>query len=186
MYGFSWIVWMVFSSLKFSTCFTIPPINQTSSLCYVTISPVSDFLIDEKYNFVGNGKQSFRHVPTMYPPRIVLPSSIYRPCIVSVLFPYCFRFWKRERYENDRRTIRDRYGINTGLIRDRYENGLFRLLTDEIDKKLNFFIIVSFDYILHSSHPPLPVVYAKKPGSPFALTQPLYKDNLPPSRMQVD
>ena len=49
---------MVFSSLKFSTCFTIPPINQTSSLCYVTISPVSDFLIDEKYNFVGNGKQS--------------------------------------------------------------------------------------------------------------------------------
>ena len=118
MYGFSWIAWMVFSSLKFSTCFTIPPINQTSSLCYVTISPVSDFLIDEKYNFVGNGKQSFRHVPTMYPPRIVLPSSIYRPCIVSVLFPYCFRFWKRERYENDRRTIRDRYGIDTGSIRD--------------------------------------------------------------------
>ena len=30
----------------------------------------------------------------MYPPRIVLPSSIYRPHIVSVLFPYCFRFRK--------------------------------------------------------------------------------------------
>ena len=27
------------------------------------------------------------HVSSMYPPRIVLPSSIYRPHIVSVLFP---------------------------------------------------------------------------------------------------
>ena len=57
MYGFSWIAWMVFSSLKFFTCFTIPPINQTSSLCYVTISPVSDFLIDGKYTFEVGGKK---------------------------------------------------------------------------------------------------------------------------------
>ena len=76
--------------------------------------------------------------------------------------------------------------INTGLIRDRYGNGLFRLLTDEIDMNSNFFIIVSLDYILHFSHLPLPVVYAKKTGSPFALAQPLYKDNLPSSRMQAD
>ena len=82
--------------------------------------------------------------------------------------------------------IRDRYGINTGLIRDRYENGLFRLLTDEIDMNSNFFIIVSLDYILHFSPLPLPVVCAKKTGSTFALAQPLYKDNLPSSRMQAD
>ena len=82
--------------------------------------------------------------------------------------------------------IRDRYGINTGLIRDRYENGLFRLPTEEIDKKFNFFIIVSFDYILHLSHSVFPAVYAKKPGLPFALAQPLYKDNLPSRRMQAD
>jgi len=50
----------------------------------------------------------------------------------------------------------------------------------------NFFIIVSIDYILHFGHLPLPVVYAKKTGSPFALAQPLYKDNLPSSRMQAD
>ena len=82
--------------------------------------------------------------------------------------------------------IRDRYGINTGLIRDRYENGLFRLPIEEVDKKFNFFIIVSFESILRFSHSPLPAVHAKKPGSPFALAQPLYKDNLPPSRMQAD
>uniref|UniRef100_UPI004024CA20 hypothetical protein n=1 Tax=Prevotella sp. TaxID=59823 RepID=UPI004024CA20 len=83
-------------------------------------------------------------------------------------------------------SIRDQYGIDTRLIRDRYENGLFRLPTEAIDKKFNFFIIVSFDYILHFNHSSFPAVYAKKPGSPFALAQPLYKDNLPSSRMQAD
>ena len=125
-------------------------------------------------------------VSAMYPPCIHHVSSSLPAYIDLVLFPYCFRIVSASGSENDRRTIRDRYGNNTGLIRDRYENGLFRLPLEEIDKKLNFFIIVSFDYILHSNHPPLPVVYAKKPGSPFALTQHLYKDNLPPSRMQVD
>jgi len=72
------------------------------------------------------------------------------------------------------------------LIRDRYENGLFRLPTEEIDKKFNFFIIVSFDYILHFNQSSFPAVHAKKPGLPFALAQPLYKDNLPSSRMQAD
>ena len=114
-----------------------------------------------------------------------------------ILFPYCFRIVSAsgsendrrtigERYGNDTGTIRDRYGINTGLIRDRYENGLFRLPTGEIDKKFNFFIIVSFDSFLHFIHSPLPAVHAKKPGSPFALAQPLYKDNLPSRRMQAD
>ena len=96
-----------------------------------------------------------------------------------ILFPYCFRIVSASGSENDRRTIGERYGIDTGLIRDRYENGLFRLSIEEIDKKFNFFIIVSFESILHFNHSSFPAVYAKKPGSPFALAQPLYKDNLP-------
>ena len=51
---------------------------------------------------------------------------------------------------------------------------------------VNFFIIVSFDYILHFNQSSLPAVHAKKPGSPFALAQPLYKDNIPSRRMQAD
>ena len=114
-----------------------------------------------------------------------------------ILFPYCFRIVSASGSENDRRTIGERYGIDTGLIRERYENdtrtireryenGLFRFPTEEIDKIFNLFIIVSFDYILHFNHSSLPAVHDKKPGSPFALAQPLYKDNLPPSRMQAD
>ena len=103
-----------------------------------------------------------------------------------ILFPYCFRIVSASGSENDRRTIGERYGINTGLIRDRYENGLFLLPTEKIDKKFNFFIIIYFDYILHFSQSSLLAVHAKKPGSPFALAQPLYKDNLPSRRMQAD
>ena len=115
-------------------------------------------------------------------PPIDLVSNPHRLRIVT----YCFRIVSASGSENDRRTIRDRYGINTGLIRDRYENGLFRFPTEEIDKIFNLFIIVSFDYILHFNHSSLPAVHDKKPGSPFALVQPLYKDNLPSSRMQAD
>ena len=60
-------------------------------------------------------------------------SSWSRPCthhvsssppayIDLILFPYCFRIVSASGSENDRRTIRDQYGINTGLIRERYEN----------------------------------------------------------------
>ena len=117
-------------------------------------------------------------------------SSWSRPCthhvsssppayIDLILFPYCFRIVSASGSENDRRTIRDQYGINTGLIRERYENGLFRLPSEVIDKKFNLFVIISFDYILHFNHLPLSVVYAKKASSPFTLAQSLYKDNLP-------
>ena len=124
-------------------------------------------------------------------------SSWSRPCthhvssslpayIDLILFPYCFRIVSASGSENDRRTIGERYGIDTGLIREQYENGLFRLPSEVIDKKFNLFIIIPFDYILHFNHLPLSAVYAKKASSPFALAQPLYKDNLPSSRMQAD
>ena len=135
-------------------------------------------------------------------------SSWSRPCthhvssslpayIDLILFPYCFRIVSASGSENDRRTIgerygndtgsiRDQYGIDTRPVRDRYETGLFRFSIEEIDKKFNFFIIIYFDYILHFSHSAFPAVHAKKPGLPFALAQPLYKDNLPSRRMQAD
>lgn len=82
--------------------------------------------------------------------------------------------------------IRERYGIDTGLIRGRYENDIFRYPTEEIDKKLNFFIIILVYYILHSFVPLRPASRAKMAGVQFAIVEQLYKDNLPFSRMQVD
>ena len=60
-------------------------------------------------------------------------SSWSRPCthhvssslpayIDLILFPYCFRIVSASGSENDRRTIGEQYGIDTGLIRERYEN----------------------------------------------------------------
>ena len=128
----------------------------------------------------------FLQVSTTLPPSTHHVSSSLPAYIDLILFPYCFRIVSASGSENDRRTIGERYGIDTGLIRDRYENGLFLLPTEEIDKKFNFFVIVSFDYILHFNHSPLPAVHAKKVGSPFAQAQPLYKDNLPSSQVQAD
>ena len=121
---------------------------------------------------------------------LFLPCSSYRPRIKPTSLTYCFRIVSASGSENDRRTIGERYGIDTGSIRDqygidtrtireRYENGLFRLPSEVIDKKFNLFIIIPFDYILHFNHLPLSAVYAKKASSPFTLAQPLYKDNLP-------
>ena len=104
-------------------------------------------------------------------------SSWSRPCthhvssslpayIDLILFPYCFRIVSASGSENDRRTIGERYGIDTGSIRDQYvidtrpiRNGLFRLPTEDVDKKFNFFVIVSFDYILHFNHSTHPAIH---------------------------
>ena len=98
-------------------------------------------------------------------------SSWSRPCthhvssslpayIDLILFPYCFRIVSASGSENDRRTIGERYGINTGLIRDRYETDIIRPSVGEVDKKFKFFIdnypnyILHFNILLHSaSHP---------------------------------
>lgn len=82
--------------------------------------------------------------------------------------------------------IRERYGIDTGSIRGRYENDISRYPTEEIDKKLNFFIIILVYYILHPLVPLRPASRAKMAGFPIAIVEQLYKDNLPFSRMQVD
>lgn len=82
--------------------------------------------------------------------------------------------------------IRERYGIDTGSIRGRYENDISRYPTEEIDKKLNFFIIILVYYILHYFIFLRPASRAKMAGVQIAIVEQLYKDNLPFSRMQVD
>ena len=82
--------------------------------------------------------------------------------------------------------IRERYGIDTGSIRGRYENDISRYPTGESDKKLNFFIVILAYYILHSFVPLRPASRAKMAGGQIAIVEQLYKDNLPFSRMQVD
>ena len=74
-------------------------------------------------------------------------SSWSRPCthhvsssppayIDLILFPYCFRIVSASGSENDRRTIGERYGINTGLIRERYENDTRTVFSDSHPKLL--------------------------------------------------
>lgn len=116
---------------------------------------------------------------------ILVPSSLPR-YIGFVLFPYCFRIVSASGSENDRRMIGERYGIDTGLIRGRYENDISRYPTGESDKKLNFFIVILAYYILHSFVLLRPASRAKMAGFPIAILEQLYKENLPPSRMQVD
>jgi hypothetical protein len=82
--------------------------------------------------------------------------------------------------------IRERYGIDTGSIRGRYGNNISRCPTEEIDKKLNFFIAILVYYILHSFVLLRPASRAKMAGVQIAIVELLYKDNLPFSRMQVD
>ena len=76
-----------------------------------------------------------------------------------VLFPYRFRIVSASGSENDRRTIGERYGINTGLIRDWYEIDTRAIRERSFPtpnrwdwQEFNLFIIISLDYILHFSH----------------------------------
>ena len=57
----------------------------------------------------------------LHPP-IILPLSSHHFRIVSVLFPYRSRINPVSEYGNNTETIRKQYGIDTGMIRERYEN----------------------------------------------------------------
>ena len=65
------------------------------------------------------------HVPTTY-----------RPPFQHISTSYCFRIVSASGSENDRRTIRDQYGIDTGLIRERYENDTRTVFSDSHPKLL--------------------------------------------------
>ena len=86
-------------------------------------------------------------------------SSWSRPCthhvsssppayIDLILFPYCFRIVSASGSENDRRTIGERYGINTGLIRERYENDTRTVFSDSQPKRLIRSLTFSSSFLL--------------------------------------
>ena len=132
-----------------------------------------------------------------YPPRFHLLSSSLHPPSPQVSFPYRFRIVSAsgsendrrtigERYGNDTRTIRDQYGIDTRSIRDRYETDMLLFPSEEINKKFNFSINIYMCYFLHFTNSQHLVSRPKTKNTRFAKTRHLYKDNLPPSRMQGD
>ena len=65
-----------------------------------------------------------------------------------ILFPYCFRIVSASGSENDRRTIRERYGIDTGSIRDWYETDTRTVFSDSQPKKLIRNLTFSSSFLL--------------------------------------
>ena len=65
------------------------------------------------------------HVPTTY-----------LPPFQHISTSYCFRIVSASGSENDRRTIRDQYGIDTRTIRERYENNTRTVFSDSHPKLL--------------------------------------------------
>ena len=90
-------------------------------------------------------------------PPIDLVSNPHRLRIVT----YCFRIVSASGSENDRRTIRDQYGIDTGLIRDRYETDTRTVFSDSQPKRLtrsltflpSFLLIIFYILITRRSLP---------------------------------
>ena len=135
------------SLLKFSTCFTIKaPTTMRAGLLPAPQWLFLRRLL-YSFSILNSGRQSAsltQRLDLLYPERaswslcygrFIAPCSKERlqshasPCthllssslpayIDLVLFPYRFRIVSASGSENDRRTIGERYGINTGLIRD--------------------------------------------------------------------
>ena len=107
-----------------------------------------------------------------------------------ILFPYCFRIVSASGSENDRRTIGERYGINTGSIRDWYETDTRMVFSDSQPKMLirnltfsSSFLLIIF-YIL-TTRRALQFMWLMA-GLQIAMAQPLYKNSLPSSQVQAD
>ena len=77
-------------------------------------------------------------------PPIDLVSNPHRLRIVT----YCFRIVSASGSENDRRTIGERYGIDTGLIRERYENDTRTVFSDSQPKRLIRSLTFSSSFLL--------------------------------------
>ena len=58
--------------------------------------------------------------PGTLPPRIPYVSTTYQPPFEQISFTYRFRIVSASGSENDRRTIGEQYGIDTGSIRNQY------------------------------------------------------------------
>ncbi len=77
-------------------------------------------------------------------PPIDLVSNPHRLRIVT----YCFRIVSASGSENDRRTIGERYGIDTGLIRERYETDTRTVFSDSQPKRLIRSLTFSSSFLL--------------------------------------
>ena len=65
-----------------------------------------------------------------------------------ILFPYCFRIVSASGSENDRRTIGERYGNDTGSIRDQYETDTRTVFSDSQPKRLIRNLTFSSSFLL--------------------------------------
>ena len=65
-----------------------------------------------------------------------------------ILFPYCFRIVSASGSENDRRTIGERYGIDTGSIRNQYVIDTRTVFSDSHPKKLIRNLTFSSSFLL--------------------------------------
>ena len=112
----------------------------------------------------------YTYLSTRYltPTGTFLPCSFLAPPIDLVSNPhrlrivtYCFRIVSASGSENDRRTIGERYGINTGLIRERYETDTRTVFSDSQPKRLirsltflsSFLLIIFYISITRRSLP---------------------------------
>ena len=99
----------------------------------------------------------YTYLSTRYltPTGTFLPCSFLAPPIDLVSNPhrlrivtYCFRIVSASGSENDRRTIGERYGIDTGSIRDRYENDTRTVFSDSQPKRLIRSLTFSSSFLL--------------------------------------
>ena len=98
--------------------------------------------------------------PGTLPPRIPYVSTTYQPPFEQISFTYRFRIVSASGSENDRRTIGEQYGIDTGSIRDRYgidtrmirDDSQLRFLTRYLTFSSIFLCIIF--YILFTRYTP--------------------------------
>ena len=102
----------------------------------------------------------FLQVSATFPPSTHHVSSSLPAYIDLILFPYCFRIVSASGSENDRRTIGEQYGIDTGSIRNQYgidtrmirDDSQLRFLTRYLTFSSIFLCIIF--YILFTRYTP--------------------------------
>ena len=98
--------------------------------------------------------------PGALSPRILYVSTMYQPPFEQISFTYRFRIVSASGSENDRRTIGEQYGIDTGSIRNQYgidtrmirDNSQLRFLTRYLTFSSIFLCIIF--YILFTRYTP--------------------------------
>ena len=98
--------------------------------------------------------------PGTLPPRIPYVSTTYQPPFEQISFTYRFRIVSASGSENDRRTIGEQYGIDTGSIRNQYgidtrmirDDSQLRFLTRYLTFSSIFLCIIF--YILFTRYTP--------------------------------